>query len=399
MNVAITGLGCRTASGSTPDEIWASCISGPVHVPERCFKGDFEGSPTVTVPFRSAPPVEPTAFPNAISPHFRRATKNTGLALAAAIDAAGPDFASLRGDERCAVIWGSGSSTIEPIEASYIQVIANGRSRISPLTVPHSMASCPAGVIAMTLGICGPSFATASACASSAHAIGLACQLIEAGTIDRAIVGGSEVLSDFGAILSWHATGVLSKSACRPFHSERDGIVLGEGAAALMIERGDLCLARGARPRAWVDSVHYRTGGSDILAPDPATVSRLVRDAVGVHPNSGGPIVFNAHATGTMVGDSAELAALRAIGQGTAAEVLVSATKPVTGHMLSAAGAIEAMISILALEHRILPCAARVSKSESLDALESIPIPTVDRIFSNSFGFGGMNCVLCFRRD
>lgn len=398
MNIAVIGLGCRTAAGSTPEALWASCIAEPAPTPLRSFTGDFDGSPTVTVPFRSAPPVEPGSFPDAMSSHFRRATRNAGLALSAAIDAAGPSLDALRGDERCAVIWGSGSSTIEPIEASYIQVIAKGRSRVSPLTVPHSMASCPAGVIAMALGICGPSFATASACASSAHAIGIACQLIEAGTIDRAIVGGSEVLSDFGAILSWQAAGVLSKSACRPFHSQRDGIVLGEGGAALMIERGDITLERGARPRAWIDGSCYRTGGSDILAPDPATISRIVRDAVGTDANLDGPIVFNAHATGTMVGDTAELDALRTVGQSAGAPVIVSATKPVTGHMLSAAGAIEAVISILALEHQIVPCAAHVNECGSLESLNMIALPQINRIISNSFGFGGMNCVLSFRR-
>lgn len=398
MTVAVTGIACRTAAGATPAELWDACLGDPSDPPPKSFAGTFAGSPSLTIPFREAPPVDAARMP-ALAGHLKRATKNMSLALATAFEALGPMVERVRGDERCAVFWGSGSSTIEPIEASYVQLIAGGKTRVNPLTVPQSMASSPASAVAMALGVRGPSFAIASACASSAHAVAMAEQMIRAGMIDRAIVGGSEVLGELGAAISWHSTGVLSKRGCRPFHPDRDGIVLGEGAAALLIERGELAQREGRAPRAWIEGSFHRTGGTDVMSPDRQIITELVDSAVAhAAPSRGMPLVFNAHATGTVVGDEVELAALRTVAARLGSPLVVSATKPVTGHMLSAAGAVEAILAILSLEAGVVPCAARVDADGPIEHLAPIALPGLDRIHSNSFGFGGMNCVLSFRR-
>lgn len=395
--VVVTGVGCVTAAGLGWEALWRACVDGLELAEIVSPQSASSSAKPLQVPMAAvSDDVVQGAVSRLDASRIKRPTRHIQCVLAAIADLTGRPGFALNAD-RTGVIWGSGTSTLRPIEDGYEALFLAGKARVSPLTVPNSMVSAPAGAIARVLGLKGVSFSVGSACASSAHAVSTGAALVAAGTLDGAIVGGSEVLLDHGAIAAWTSTGVVSKTACRPFQADRDGILLGEGAAALMLEREEDARASGHPILARLRRSAYSTGETELMTPDPAAVlgvlqqvrAALKRDDVAV---------MNCHATGTRAGDQVEAAGINEAFRDFEGELRVSFTKAVTGHAMSAAGAIEAVVSIANL---------RADGAVDVDARCG---PLLDERFrrplsrranvavSNSFGFGGMNCALVFER-
>jgi nodulation protein E len=254
----------------------------------------------------------------------------------------------------------------------------------------------------MQFGIEGPAYNLSTACASSAHAIGHAFWMVRSGVAPLAIAGGSEAPFFLGGLKAWEAMRVISKDTCRPFSAERSGLVLGEGAAMLVLESMESALARGARPLAEIVGFGMSADAGHITQPvakGPARAMRLALRDANLAPEQIGYI--NAHGTATEANDRIETMAIRDTFGAHADQLAVSSTKSMHGHALGAAGALEAVASILSLRHGILPPTANFLTADPACDLDFVPNQSraiaVEACLSNSFAFGGLNATLAFK--
>jgi nodulation protein E len=301
--------------------------------------------------------------------------------------------------QRAGAILGTAGGGFATQEASYRAVFQDGKSRVPPLTVAKLMGNAAASAVAMDLGLWGASFAVSSACASSAHAIALAVQMIRTGAAPVMLAGGAEAMLAFSGIKAWEGLRVLSETGCRPFAADRDGMVMGEGAGVFVLEDRAHALARGARIRAEVLGVSMGADAEDLVQPSAAGAARAMRAALtdaGLAP--GDIALVKAHGTGTAANDRAEAQALRAV-FGDAVPV-VAAPKALHGHLIGAAGAAEMLTCLLALETGVVapvPCAP--DPALGLDVVHGKARHLAVRAcLSNAFAFGGLNAVLVLGR-
>lgn len=310
-----------------------------------------------------------------------------------------------------ATIIGSGVGG-SPVMAEAVDIIRDkGPRRLSPFTVPAFLANLAAGWISIKYGFKGPIGAPVTACAASAQAIGDGMRLIRTGEADVVVCGGAEGSVDPISIGGFAASRALNTSfndrpteASRPFDKGHAGFVLAEGAAVVVIERLSHALARGAKPLAIAagygtsaDAYHLTAGSPDGAGAQVA-MNNAIRNA-GIAPDDIGYV--NAHATSTEVGDNAEINGIRAVFGDRGQSLAVSSTKSATGHMLGAAGAMEAVISILALRHQMLPPTLNLHDPEDVARqFDLVPLTAKPKalrhVLSNSFGFGGVNASLVF---
>lgn len=396
--VYVHGSGSCTAAGLGADRLWSACLDGRPLAQDRSFSlpRNQEEPFSLTVPFCSAPVDEAC---EAVCREYGKATRRVSRASLLAVYAASEALADAgQGGPQgaTALVWGSGSSTIEPIEAGYRALMLEHKTRVSPMTVADSMASAPASAIASLLGIHGPSFSTASACASSAHAIALAAMLVADGVVDSALAGGSELLSDPGAVISWNSTGVLAKGASRPFDKDSGGINLGDGSGALFLSADPV----GARAR--IGATAYSTGAIDVMSPQPESIrqclSQIEPGGSDGHGDQEATCVISCHATGTPVGDRVEKECLAELSRALNATIICSATKAVTGHTMSASGVLEAIIAIHSLREQTVAAASCVKDGAWTSFDKPVKPGHFSKIYSSSFGFGGMNIVLSFEQ-
>jgi 3-oxoacyl-[acyl-carrier-protein] synthase II len=341
----------------------------------------------------------------------RRADRFTQLALAAtkeALEDAGWEDGPPGDPDRAACLIGTGIGGIGTLETQHIILQEEGAERISPLSIPLLMANAASGVVAMKHDLRGQSFGTVSACAAGAHAIGMAERLIRYGDADTVVTGGSEAAITPLATAAFGKMDALSDSGIsRPFDRRRDGFVMGEGAGVLVLEEEEAAKARGARILGYVRGFASTSDAHHLTAPEPSgrgaskAIELALADA-GVGPDD---IVYvNAHGTSTPLNDRAETNALKvAFGEERARQVPVSSTKSAIGHLLGAAGAVEAIATLLALRDRIAPPTLNYEEpDEGLDLdyvpqearpLENGEVRAIG--ISNAFGFGGHNAVLC----
>lgn len=330
------------------------------------------------------------------------------LAVAAA-DLAMRDAGLAMGDadpERVGVYAGCGMGGAAALEAAY-----RGNGRVSPLTIPAFMPNAPAAHVAMRHGVQGPVITYSVACASSSVAIAEAAKAIQRGEVDVAIAGGSEALIVPGVVLAWQAMQTLATfqpgeaaGAVRPFASDRSGFALGEGAAFLVLESAERARSRDARSYATLAGWGLSSDATHLTKPDAPGQARALRAALrqaGLQPRDVG--YCNAHGTATRIGDVVERNALADVWGDDLDQLRVSSTKALHGHLLGAAGAIEALITVLALQRRQLPPNANCSEIDPACSLNLVTqndtgAPALDAAMSNSFAFGGTNSVLLFRR-
>jgi 3-oxoacyl-[acyl-carrier-protein] synthase II len=392
-SVAITGVGAVTPLGvgaRTLHERWSAGRSGIADGLGRC--DEFDPREHLSVK------------------EVRRSDRFTQLALAAAAEAladAGWEGAPPGDPDRAASVIGTGIGGINTIEEQHEIMRERGAERVSPLGIPTLMANAASGVIAMKYGLRGQSFGTVSACAAGAHAVGLAARLIAYGDADTAVAGGTESTLTALTLAGFAKMEALSKSGVsRPFDRRRDGFVMGEGAGVLVLEAEDAARDRGARVLGRVSGYASTSDAYHLTAPEPE--GRGAARAIGLALEDAGVVpadvaYVNAHGTSTPLNDRSETEAIKAALGERAATVPVSSLKSAIGHLLGAAGAVEAIATLLALRDRLAPPTLGLEEpDEELDLdfvpLQARPLEAGDGPvsgISNAFGFGGHNVVLC----
>jgi len=313
--------------------------------------------------------------------------------------------------KRVGVIIGTGTGGIATFEENMRAYVEKGPGRVSPFFVPMFMANVASALVSMRYGFQGPNYATVSACASSGHALGDAFRLIRSGEADVIVAGGAEAAITPLAIASFANMKALSErnddpaTASRPFDKDRDGFVMGDGAATLILEDWDRAKARGARIYAELVGYGATADAHHITAPAPdgsgaQEAMRLAMQDGGIKPAEVGYI--NAHGTSTPYGDAAETAAVKSVFGEQARQLIFGSTKSMTGHLLGAAGAFEFAVCTLALHHGVIPPTINQFHVDPACDLDSAPNHAVRRqvevALSNSFGFGGHNVTLAVRR-
>jgi len=407
--VVITGLGIVSPVGNSVDTAWDAVRSGKSGI-RNIEKYDVSAYTTqfaglVAEDFKADEWMTPKEV-RKTDPfiHYgvaaaKQAVKDAGLT----IDASNRD--------RVGVCVGSGIGGIGTIERECAVLREKGPRRMSPFFVPSSIINMVTGHISIDLGITGPSLAAVSACTTGAHAIGLGLRLIQAGDADAFIVGGAECGSSPAGLAGFCQARALSTrndaptEASRPWDKDRDGFVLGDGAGVLVLERLEDAQARGATIYAELCGLGMSSDASHITLP-PETgegaqraMQNALKDAA-IQPTDVGYI--NAHGTSTHAGDIAETAAVHSTFGTHAHSVAVSSTKSMTGHLLGAAGGIEAIFTVLAIRDGILPPTINFHEAGERCDLDYVPNKAreqqVEYALSNSFGFGGTNATVVFKR-
>jgi 3-oxoacyl-[acyl-carrier-protein] synthase II len=406
--VVVTGLGAVTDVGPDVPSTWRALTEGRSGIDTiACFEQDEQWSVRIAGEVRNW-------NPGAILEHneLKRMDRFCALGMCAADEAArdcGIDFASGEFTRRGVAI-GSGIGGIITIEEGYQKLLKTGPRKISPFTVPRLMVNACAGNVSIRHNLQGANTATATACATGAHAIGHAFQFIQRGDAEVMFAGGSEAAVSPLCVGSFAAMKALSTRnddparASRPFDRDRDGFVLSEGAAVLILEELEHARVRGAKIYAEVLGFGSSGDASHIAAPHPegigakAAMEAAMRDAA-VNADDIGYI--NAHGTSTPLGDAAEVVAVKNLfGHGT--KVAMSSTKSMTGHALGAAGGIESVAVVLAVQNGVMPPTINLDNPDEDFDINLVPHTAQEKplryALNNSFGFGGHNVSLCFGR-
>ncbi|MEP2531215.1 beta-ketoacyl-[acyl-carrier-protein] synthase family protein [Shimia sp.] len=304
--------------------------------------------------------------------------------------------------DKCGVSVGSGFGGAQTLNKNYLKFGAEGSMRLDPMSVPKIMNNASASWVSMEFGATGPAYCMATACSSASQSIGLAYQLVRSGAIERCITGGSEACLEGGVFRVWELLRVMTAGKNRPFSKDRNGMTLGEGAGIFVIETLESAQARGAEIICEIAGYGTNSDAGDLLRPDPiraASCMQLALNDAGASPSDIGYI--NAHGTGTVANDFNEVCALREVFGTDLSNVEISSTKPIHGHALGAAGALELVTAIGALRQQTAP--PTINFNERDPKIDLDPVANVarkintDTVMSNSLAFGGINATLIIR--
>jgi 3-oxoacyl-[acyl-carrier-protein] synthase II len=405
--VVVTGLGTTSPVGGDVPSTWAALLAGQSGV--RPIKHDWAEQLSTQIAAEVA--VDPTDVLERVK--ARRLDRSGQLALVAALEAwadSGLADADVDG-ERLGVAMASGIGGVQTLLGNYDSLKEKGPRRVSPLAIPMLMPNSPAANIGLAIGAKAGVHTPVSACASGNEAIALGIDMIRLGRADVVVVGGTEAavhalpMAAFGQMMALSKRNDEPERASRPWDKGRDGFVLGEGAAVLVLESEEHAKARGAKVYAEAAGAGITADSHDIAQPDPAglgatrAMKMALREA-GLEPSDIAHI--NAHATSTPLGDVAEALAIRnALGDKAAEDLVLTSTKSMTGHLLGAAGALESLAVVLALKDRVVPPTINLEDPEDIGldiAAEKRTLPEGDlAALNNSFGFGGHNVAIAFR--
>lgn len=404
----MTGLGIVSPVGNTVDEAWANILAGKSGI-TRITK--FDASPFASQIAGEVKGFDVTQYLSA--KEARRMDTFIHYGMAAGIQAlrdAGIDPRPAD-PERYGIIVGSGIGGLPMIEATHSEYLANGPRRISPFFIPATIINMISGNLSIMYGFQGPNLAIVTACTTATHCIGEAARLIRYGDADVMVAGGAEATVSPLAIGGFSAAKALSTrnddpaTASRPWDVGRDGFVLGEGAGVLVLEEYERALARGARIYCEIAGFGMGADAYHMTAPceDGAGAARCMRNALrdaGIAPEEVDYI--NAHGTSTPLGDKAETLGVKVALGDHAKRVVISSTKSMTGHLLGAAGGVEAVFTALAVRDQVAPPTINLFEQDPECDLDYAPNAArkmkIDVALSNSFGFGGTNGTLVFRR-
>jgi 3-oxoacyl-[acyl-carrier-protein] synthase II len=408
--VVVTGLGLVTPLGTTVEATWDGLVAG------RSGAGPITRFDPAALPVRFACEVrgfDPGLYLD--KKEIRRFDLFTQFAMGAAVQAVNDACLDKSWDrialQRVGVIIGTGTGGIATFEENMRAYLEKGPSRVSPFFVPMFMPNVASAVVSMRYGAKGPNYCTVSACATSGHALGDAFRLIQHNEADVMIAGGSEAAITPLALASFANMKALSErnddpaTASRPFDKDRDGFVMGDGAAVVVLEELEHARTRGAKIYGEMVGYGMTADAYHITAPSPdgegaQRAMRLAMEDGGVRPEQVGYI--NAHGTSTPHGDAAETAAVKGVFGDQAKKLVFGSTKSMTGHLLGAAGALEFATCALALHHGVIPPTINQFTPDPACDLDSAPNHAVERqvevALSNSFGFGGHNVTLAVRR-
>jgi len=407
--VVITGLGPVTPIGIGKAAFWDALVSGKSGVRRV---DDLIDLSDINVKIGSTvQDFDPLDYMD--KRRARRIDRTAQFALVAsklALDDAGLSPSEMPLD-RTAAIAGTGIGGLQTMEENFAVLAEHGPHRISPFFVPRLMPNANAGEIAIEYGMRGPNFGVVSACASSAHAIGIASELIRSGLCDVAVAGGSEAALVRIAYAGFTKIGALSKRnddpqrASRPFDRDRDGFIMGEGGGFIILEERERAIERGAHIYAELIGFGMSADAEHITAPaeDGSGAARAMRMAIERGGVSASQVDYiNAHGTSTLLNDKIETLAIKTVFGDEAKNVKISSTKSQTGHLLGAAGAVEAIATVLTMEHGVIPATCNYENPDPECDLDYTPQTTkknVELAMSNSFGFGGQNAALLFERS
>jgi 3-oxoacyl-(acyl-carrier-protein) synthase len=401
--VVVTGVGVVTPVGSDVEAFFASLLAARSAVRHHDFSWGRALAASITDDID-------TPFPKIKRLALDRVTQIALLATRQAAQQARLALHDEDGD-KAGIYWGTGMGGANTLENAYRDLLVNQVPRLRPTTIVAAMNNAATGQIGIEFGIRGPSCTYSSACSSSAVAIGEAYRAIRFGLVKTAIAGGAEALLTEGVVKAWDSLQTLAKpdseapeTSCRPFSADRSGFVLGEGAAALVLEEEEAARTRGATILAEIIGYGNTTDASHITQPDSGGQARAIRQALdeaGIAPEDVHHI--NAHGTGTRAGDVSETQAIKQAFGRHAYAIPISATKALHGHLMGATGAVEFVASLETLRTRTVPPTAHLSKPDSECDLDYASdgyrrLDTLDVAMSNSFGFGGNNAVLIARR-
>ena len=408
--VVVTGLGIVSPVGNDVASAWASILAGrsgiaavtrfdttlfPTHFGGEIRQLDLD-------PYMSAKDARRMdAFMQYGVVAGTQAMRDSGLAVTDA------------NSDRIGVMMGSGMGGLESIEQTYDKYLeTHSPKKVSPFFIPASIINLVSGHLSIAFNVTGPNLAIATACTTSTHALGLAMRLIQYGDADAMLAGGSEMATCVTGMSGFAQAKALSQrnddcqAASRPWDKDRDGFVMGDGAGAMMLEEYEQAKARGAK--VYAELVGFGMSGDAFHVTAPPEDGEGARKAmakalVDAHLNPEQVQYINAHATSTGLGDRAETTAIRRAFGAAADKLAVSSTKSMTGHLLGAAGAVEAIFSVLALRDQVAPPTINLhAPGEGCD-LDYVPNTarrmSLEYTLSNSFGFGGTNGSLIFRRS
>ncbi len=399
--VVVTGVGVISALGLNTEEFRKNLFAGKSGI-DRITSVDVSG-----MKFQKAGEVrgfnEEEHFSRNELILLDRFTQFLMVAAREAVADARMEWTTETERERTAIITGTGAGGQGNLDKFYIDLFCEKKNRFPPIVVPRAMSNAPASQISMEYGIYGPTYTITTACSSSNHAIGQAFHAVRSGMVDRAITGGSETPIAFGNLKTWESMRVVSPDNCRPFSKNRSGMVLGEGGAVLILETLESAQKRGAEIYCEIAGFGMSADAHHITQPSPEGAARAMRGALRdaeLEPEKIGYI--NAHGTATFANDVMETKAIRqTFGQHTD-NIAVSSTKSMHGHTLGAAGAIEAIATVLALKHGVLPPTANFTEPDpecDLDVIKNeAREEQVEAALSNSFAYGGLNATLAFKR-
>jgi 3-oxoacyl-[acyl-carrier-protein] synthase II len=406
--VVVTGLGAVTPLGNDVPTTWKAVLEGRSGV-DRITR--FDPSELKTQFAAEVKDFDPTKYLS--RREARKVDRFTQYAQAAASEAvadAGLDMAA-EDPSQAGVLVGSAVGGISSLLEQAEMMRVRGPRRVSPFLIPALMMNAAAGQIAITFGLQGPNMAVATACATGTHALGEAAAMVERGDAQIMLAGGSEAGIVAVAIAGFNVMGALStrnhdpQGACRPFDADRGGFVMGEGAGMMVLESLTHAQERGARIYGEVLGYGATADAFHITAPaedgkGAAMAMQRALQQAGIPPESVDYI--NAHGTGTLLNDASETAAIKMVFGEHAYRLAVSSTKSMTGHLLGAAGAVEAMFCLLAMRDQTLPPTINYETPDPACDLDYVPnVPrqaTVNVALSNSFGFGGHNATVALGR-
>jgi len=406
--VVVTGLGVVTALGQTVNEMWANLLAGRSGI-SRVTSFDTKDYPTqIGGEIRD---FDATKFMD--PKEARRNDRYTQLALAAAklaVQDSGIDVAKVD-RERAGVIIGSGIGGMSTFEAQAHNLFEKGPRKVSPFFIPAMISNMASGIVAIEFGFSGPCFTVVSACATSSHALGQALRAIQYGDADVMIAGGSEAsmtplsFAGFCSMKAMSTSNDAPEKASRPFDAQRDGFVMGEGGGVFVLETEEHARARGARIYCELAGYGASADAFHITQPDPdakglsLSMKTALADA-GVAPSE--VQYINAHGTSTPYNDKFETLAIKKVFGEAARSVAISSTKSMTGHLLGAAGAIEAAVCVMAIQTGEIPPTINLENPDPDCDLDYVPnvkrVAKVDVALSNNLGFGGQNASIVMRR-
>ena len=393
--VVVTGVGAVSAAGVGAEKLWTAARDGRPCITPPVFPHPYKGRIKIAAQVQDFEPKD--YLEKAVLAFCDPVTAYLLVAADEAMAQAGLDRSNRLG-ARAAAIIGTGIGGMTTIEFGIHNSLVDNL-RPDPLSIPKLIPSaCPSNV-SMRYGINGPSFAVASACSSATQAIGLGLQMIRAGMIDIAVVGGTEDCIVNNAMLAWESLRVMTPDFCRPFSKGRNGMVLGAGAGVVILETEAHARARGATILAVLAGYGTSSDAKDPVRPDPegaaAAMTAALLDA-DLPPDAIDYV--NAHGTATIVNDVAEAAAMGIVFGARLPEVPVSSTKPIHGHALGAGGALELVVTLGALRDQVAPPTINWREPDEKCLVDAIPNEarpmTIKTAMSNSFAFGGINAVL-----
>ena len=406
--VVVTGLGALTPVGNTADEFWSALTHGRSGIgPITRF--DTTGYPTrIAGEVRNFDPLKYVDKKDArrLDPYLQYAMACSVMA----VEDAGLDMGKVDGD-RFGVVIGSGIGGIATLLDSHRTLLDKGPDRVSPFFIPMLIINMASGLVSMRFGAKGPNSAVVTACATGNHAIGDAFKLIQRGAADLMIAGGAEAIivpltiAGFCQMKAMSTRNEAPEQASRPFDAGRDGFVCGEGGGVVILEGLECALGRDARIYAEVVGYGMTGDAHHMTAPDPEGdgAARAMQAALGDAGLAAADVGYiNAHGTSTPYNDKFETLAIKRVFGDHARRLAVSSTKSMTGHLLGAAGGVEAIATVLALHHGVLPPTINYETPDPDCDLDYVPNQArkqdVEVALSNAFGFGGTNATLAFRR-